>query len=118
MKKALIVRGGWEGHEPKQGADYFVPFLKESGYEVVVSDTLEIYSDAAAMHSLNLIVPVLTMGTFTKEQEKGLLKAVEQGVGIAGWHGGMADSFRNNTDYQFMVGSMGGPPRWHPRVSG
>jgi len=46
------------------------------------------------------------MGAITGEQEKGLLKAVEQGVGIAGWHGGMADSFRNNTGYQFMVGGQ------------
>lgn len=106
MKKALIVWGGWEGHEPKQCADFFIPFLKDSGYDVVVSDTLEIYSDAAAMRFLNLIVPIWTMGTITGEQEKGLLKAVEQGVGIAGWHGGMADSFRNNPGYQFMVGGQ------------
>jgi type 1 glutamine amidotransferase len=46
------------------------------------------------------------MGTITKEQEAGLLKAVADGVGIAGWHGPMADSFRNNTEYQFMVGGQ------------
>jgi type 1 glutamine amidotransferase len=46
------------------------------------------------------------MGTITKEQEAGLLAAVRSGVNIAGWHGGMADSFRNNPDYQFMVGGQ------------
>ena len=58
------------------------------------------------MRSLDLIVPVWTMSTITKEQEKGLLGAVASGVGIAGWHGGMANSFRNNTEYQFMVGGQ------------
>jgi type 1 glutamine amidotransferase len=46
------------------------------------------------------------MGEITGEQWKGLNEAVKSGVGIAGWHGGMADSFRQNTDYQFMVGGQ------------
>jgi uncharacterized protein len=46
------------------------------------------------------------MGTITDEQEKGLLDAIESGVGLAGWHGGMADSFRDNINYQFMVGGQ------------
>ena len=46
------------------------------------------------------------MGTITREQETGLLEAVASGVGLAGWHGGMADSFRNNPNYQFMVGGQ------------
>jgi hypothetical protein len=58
------------------------------------------------MMSLDLIVPVWTMGTITNEQEKGLLDAVMSGIGIAGWHGGMGDSFRNNVNYQFMVGGQ------------
>jgi len=44
------------------------------------------------------------MGKIEKEQEKGLLDAVKRGVGITGWHGGLGDAFRNNTEYQFMVG--------------
>ncbi len=55
---------------------------------------------------LSLVVPIWTMGTITKEQEAGLLAAVKSGVGIGGWHGGMADSFRNNTEYQWMVGGQ------------
>lgn len=106
MKKALIVWGGWDGHEPKQCADFFVPFLRDNGYAVTVADNLDVYCDAAGMHSLSLIVPIWTMGTITAEQEKGLLTAVAAGAGLAGWHGGMADSFRNNTEYQFMVGGQ------------
>ena len=97
MKSALFVWGGWDGHEPKQCVDIFAPFLREQGYQVEIADTLDVYLDTEKMRSLSLIVPVWTMGTITPEQEAGLLEAVKSGVGIAGWHGGMADSFRNNT---------------------
>jgi type 1 glutamine amidotransferase len=106
MKKALFVWGGWEGHEPKQCVDIFAPYLREQGYEVEISDTLDAYLDRDSMHGLNLIVQAWTMGTITREQEQGLLEAVESGVGFAGWHGGIGDSFRNNTNYQFMVGGQ------------
>jgi len=106
MKSALMVWGGWPGHEPKQCVDIFEPFLREQGYDVEVSDTLEVYADERKMSSLDLIVPVWTQGEITREQETGLLEAVKRGVGIAGWHGGMGDSFRNNVDYQFMVGGQ------------
>lgn len=106
MKRALIVWGGWEGHEPKQCAEIFAPWLQSQGYEVIVSHTLDTYTDKDLMQSLNLIVPIWTMGTIAPEQEAGLLDAVRSGVGIAGWHGGMGDSFRNNTEYQFMVGGQ------------
>jgi len=106
MKSALMVWGGWDGHEPKQCVDIFAPFLESKGYEVRISDTLDVYLEKDYMKSLNLIVPVWTMGTITNEQETGLLDAIRGGVGVAGWHGGMGDSFRNNCEYQFMVGGQ------------
>jgi hypothetical protein len=106
MKKALMVWGGWDGHEPKQCVDIFAPILREKGFDVEVSDTLDSYLNREKMLGLSLVVPMWTMGTITKEQEAGLLEAVKSGVGIAGWHGGMADSFRNNTEYQWMVGGQ------------
>ena len=106
MKSALIVWGGWEGHEPQKGAALFAAFLQGQGYAVEVATTLDVYLDQAKMHALDLIVPIWTMSTITAEQEKGLLTAVQNGVGIAGWHGCMADSFRNSTEYQFMVGGQ------------
>jgi type 1 glutamine amidotransferase len=106
MKKALIVWGGWSGHEPKQCADLFAPILQAKGFAVEVADTLDVYLDQAKMAALSLIVPVWTMGTITREQQNGLLDAIRGGVGVAGWHGGMGDSFRNNTEYQFMVGGQ------------
>ncbi|MBN1248923.1 MAG: ThuA domain-containing protein [Anaerolineae bacterium] len=101
-----MVWGGWLGHEPKQCVDIFAPYLDSQGYEVTISDTLDSYLNKELMMSLDLIIPVWTMGTITNDQEKGLLDAVESGIGIAGWHGGMGDSFRNNVNYQFMVGGQ------------
>jgi len=106
MKKALFVWGGWDGHEPKQCVDIFSPWLAAQGFETEVSDTLDAYLDAGKMAALDLVVPVWTMGTITGEQEKGLMDAVRAGTGLAGWHGGMCDSFRNNVDYQFMTGGQ------------
>jgi len=106
MKSALMVWGGWDGHEPKQCMEVFAPVLESEGFAVEVSNTMDSYLDEAKMKSLSLIVPVWTMGQITGEQERGLLEAIKSGVGIAGFHGGMGDSFRNNTGYQFMVGGQ------------
>jgi uncharacterized protein len=106
MKKALIVWGGWDGHEPKQVSEIFAAELRKSGFDVEISDTLDAFKDQAKLEKLDLIVPEWTMGTITREQLKPLLAAVEGGVGIAGVHGGMGDSFRNETEYQLMVGGQ------------
>ena len=105
-KKALINWGGWDGHEPKQCADVFAPILEREGFEVRIANDLAVYTDKDYLQSLSLIVPTWTMSKITGEQEKGLLDAVASGVGIAGWHGGMCDSFRENTGYQFMTGGQ------------
>ena len=103
-QKALIVWGGWAGHQPKETVDIFAPWLVEQGFDVEISNSLDSYLDAAKMRGLSLIVQAVTMGTITPQQEKGLRDAVSSGVGLAGWHGGLADSFRANPEYEFMVG--------------
>ena len=105
-KSALMVWGGWSGHEPRQCVELFAPYLRGEGYTVRIADTLDVYCDPALMRSLDLIVQVFTMSTLSAAQEAGLLAAVQQGAGFAGWHGGMADAFRNNPNYQFMVGGQ------------
>jgi type 1 glutamine amidotransferase len=106
MKKALMVWGGWDGHQPKETVARFAPFLKEQGFEVRVEDKLDVYCDTTYMQSLSLIVQCWTMGQISNDQEKGLLDAVKSGVGLAGWHGGLCDSFRSNTAYQWMTGGQ------------
>ncbi len=105
-KKALMVWGGWDGHEPKQCVDIFCLYLESKGFSVQVSDNMDVYRNKEEMLSLDLIVQVRTMDTISGDQEKGLMEAVKSGVGLAGWHGGLADAFRNNVDYQYMVGGQ------------
>lgn len=105
-RKALIVQGGWDGHEPVQVSDIFREVLEEMGFQTEVSDSLNAFLDADKLMGLHLIVPVWTMGKITNEQLSPVLKAVEAGTGIAGCHGGMCDSFRESTDWQFMTGGQ------------
>ena len=104
--KALMVWGGWPGHEPQQCVDLFAPMLEEAGLEVRIEDNMDVYTDEAYMSSLDLVVPIWTMGTIEKEQSKGLRNAVKNGVNLGGWHGGTCDAFRNDVDYQYMTGGQ------------
>jgi type 1 glutamine amidotransferase len=105
-KKALMTWGGWEGHEPKATTDIFEEVLKNEGFDVEVHDNLDVLLDADKLSSQDLIVPCWTMSSIEKEQVTGLLNAVKGGVGLGGWHGGMADAFRQQTEYQWMVGGQ------------
>jgi type 1 glutamine amidotransferase len=105
-KSALIVWGGWDGHQPEQVGQIFERVLKEEGFAVERRDTLEAFEDPQKLASLSLIVPVWTMGSITHQQLDSVVKAVQGGVGIAGCHGGMGDSFRDATEWQFMVGGQ------------
>jgi type 1 glutamine amidotransferase len=104
--QALIVRGGWDGHKPIETTEIFIPFLREQGYDVVVSDTLDSYLDEDLMGKVDLITQVWTMGELKGDHWKALNKAVMGGCGFASWHGGIIDAFRNNTAYQFMTGGQ------------
>jgi len=103
-KKALIVYGGWDGHEPKEVADIFKGILEKEDFDVEISDTLDTYRDVEKLKALDLIVPHWTMGEIEQEYVNNISEAVMSGVGLAGCHGGMCDSFRKNVDWQFMTG--------------
>jgi hypothetical protein len=103
---ALVVWGGWKGHEPEQVAGLHAAALREKGFEVEVASTLDAFLDEAKLKCLALIVPLWTMGEIKKEQLKPVLAAVESGVGLAGCHGGMCDAFRLSTEWQFMTGGQ------------
>jgi type 1 glutamine amidotransferase len=105
MRKALIVWGGWSGHEPEQCANIIRDMLEEDGFAVTLATETAAFADPS-VKDLSLIVPIFTMSKIEKEEAKNLSAAVEGGVGLAGYHGGMGDAFRENVDYQFMVGGQ------------
>jgi type 1 glutamine amidotransferase len=105
-RKALIVWGGWDGHEPQKVAHLFHTLLEEEKFDVEVSDTLDSFRDEQKLKALSLIVPVWTMGRIAPEQFNPVLRAVESGVGMAGCHGGMCDSFRDCCEWQFLTGGQ------------
>ena len=105
MKNALIVWGGWEGHTPEAAASVVADMLRTDGFEVQVSDSTTAFADPG-IHVLSLIVPIITQSTAEADELANLIAAVESGVGLGGFHGGMADSFRDAVDYQFMVGGQ------------
>jgi type 1 glutamine amidotransferase len=105
MRKALIVWGGWEGHEPEQCAAIIRGMLQEDGFSVELANTTKAFADPA-IRDLSLIVPIYTMSKIEKDEVANLSQAVRDGVGMAGHHGGMADAFRESTDYQYIVGGQ------------
>ena len=108
-KRALITWGGWDGHQPDKVAALFAADLREAGFAVDVTDSLACFDDAAALKTLDLIVPVWTMSTIEKERSQAVADAVESGVGLAGCHGGMCDAFRNDVVLAVHDGcAMGG----------
>jgi type 1 glutamine amidotransferase len=115
QRKALVVRGGWEGHHPVEATDRFIPFLRESGFDVRVEESNEIYADEATMAEVDLVLQLVTMSEISREALVGLRTAVERGLGLAGWHGGIADSYRNSSDYlQLIGGQFATHPGKHP----
>ncbi|GAA3937939.1 ThuA domain-containing protein [Microbacterium soli] len=114
-RKALVVRGGWDGHSPVEATGLFIPFLRENGFEVRVEESNDVYADETVMTGTDLIVQCVTMSEISRDALKGLRDAVARGTGMAGWHGGIADSYRSSSDYlQLIGGQFATHPSKHP----
>ena len=105
-KKVLMVYGGWDGHQPDVFVGKVSKWLYAEGAQLVISDSLGVYTNKKIMETIDVIIQYWTMGELTKDQFRGLENAVKRGVGLAGCHGGLADSFRKNPEYQYMIGGQ------------
>lgn len=105
MKKALIFRGGWDGHEPKLVSERFARLLEQNGIQATIFEGTDCLIQEDLMQ-YDLIVACLTMGDLPRECAKAVCAAVARGVGLAGCHGGMCDAFRQSTEWQFMTGGQ------------
>lgn len=106
MKKALLFYGGWDGHEPEKVSERFEKILQKQGFLTERYAGTECLADREKLLSLDLIVPVVTGSTIARECSQNVSYAVSHGVGLAGCHGGMCDSFREDTEWQFMTGGQ------------
>ncbi|AEI42304.1 conserved hypothetical protein [Paenibacillus mucilaginosus KNP414] len=105
MKYALIVQGGYSGHQPRVIAHILAGVLREQNFEVEIADSLDVFLDVEKIRRTDLIVPIWTAGSLTPEQLKNFTSVVQAGTGIAGVHG-MGDAFRCEIEYQGMVGGQ------------
>jgi uncharacterized protein len=105
-RHALVVRGGWEGHCPVEATDMFLPFLEKQGFSVDVHDSPAAYDDAERLASTDLVLQCYTQGVATDQQVTNLATAVAAGTGLAGWHGGIVDSYRASPDYLHLTGGQ------------
>ena len=58
------------------------------------------------MAQVDLVMQCNTMNVIEKDEIASLRAAIEAGTGIAGWHGGIADSYRNEADYLQLIGGQ------------
>lgn len=104
--RALVVRDGHARLGPAQATEMFLPFLEQAGFEVQVAESSEIYADRAVMERTDLIVQCVATSAISDAALRGLLDAVEHGTGLAGWHRGIADAYRNSSDYLQLIGGQ------------
>ena len=104
-RKAMIVWGGWAGHDPDLCASIIRGWLGSEGFDVRVETKTEAFLDPD-IKDYSLIIPIYTMSKIEKPEALALCDAVKGGVGLAGHHGGMCDAFRDSVDYQFMCGGQ------------
>ena len=106
MGKVWIFQGGWDGHEPALTSARFKAMLEKHGYEATIFDTLDPLGNLDDLMQLDLMVFCWTMGEIRREYTVNVARAVGVGVGLAGCHGGMCDSFRQDTEWQFITGGQ------------
>lgn len=104
---AIVAYGGWEGHRPKEMAESMVELLAQRGIAASMHAGLDVLLDETLLADAALFVPMVTMGEIEDAQLANVLRHVrDRGLGVAGCHGGMGDSFRSATEWHFMVGGQ------------
>ena len=103
MRKALIVWGGWQGHEPKQCADIVADLLREDDFTVEVTGDLGVFG-SPTLAKADLLVPIITGEKLEKEHAAGLVETVRGGLGLAGHHGALATSFKESAPFRYVSG--------------
>ncbi len=102
-RKALVVWGGMELHTPQRGAETVRALLEPEGFEVTVSEDTGLIGEPSVAQ-FDLVVPVVTGGELTRDQGRTLAAAIRAGTGLAGYHMGLATSFRDCVAFRYAAG--------------
>ncbi|MFJ7724614.1 ThuA domain-containing protein [Neobacillus sp. NPDC097160] len=110
-KKALVLHGGWKWHYPNELAELTANRLLE-GYEVECTDDVSIL-ESNRLHEFDVMIPIWTADRISIMQEQSIVKAVERGVGLVGWHA-LAAAFDSEHPHKFFKMVLGGHVLGHP----
>lgn len=102
MKRALVVWGGLELHEPEEGALIVRDLLAGEGFAVTVTGDYAALGDDTGRY--DLIVPQITGGELDRENSIRFCDAIEAGTGLAAFHHGIATTFPGNARMRFLGG--------------
>jgi type 1 glutamine amidotransferase len=105
-KNILIVYGGWLDHQPEIFAGKIANWLETQQANVTLSKSTGIYLDKTVMSKTDLIIQHITMSSIKSSESKALQNAIANGTALAGCHGGLGDAFRNDTEFQYMIGGQ------------
>lgn len=101
-KKALVVWGGMELHTPERSANVVRELLEAEGFAVSVTGDYEALG-AEDVGSNDLVVPVITDGVLAPGKMANLVAAIRAGTGLAGFHMGLATSFRSSVPFRYAA---------------
>jgi len=102
QKKALVVWGGMELHTPERSAQVVRALLEAEGFVVTVTADYEALG-ADDVASNDLVVPVITDGVLAPDKMAKLIEAIRGGTGLAGFHMGLATSFRSSVPFRYAA---------------
>ncbi|MCD7059872.1 ThuA domain-containing protein [Pelagibacterium xiamenense] len=102
QRKALVVYGGMELHTPKRGAETVGDILSGENFTVTVTDDYDALG-ASDVGTYDLVVPVITDGELAKDKMTNLVEAIQAGTGLAGYHMGLATSFRASVPFRYAA---------------
>ncbi|KQV70193.1 ThuA domain-containing protein [Rhizobium sp. Root1220] len=103
MRKAVIVWGGWNGHEPEQCAEVVGALLQEDGFAIEITGDLDIIGSPRLART-DLLVPIITGEKIEKPHADALVEAVRNGMGLGGHHGTLATSFKESAPFRYVSG--------------
>ncbi len=101
VSQALVVWGGWEGHQPQAVAHIIASQLAAYRVSAHISDDIA-ELDQIDLKEYDLIVPVWSFGIQRPQTMNRVLEAVRAGTGLATFHGGI-DWFADR-EYAHLIG--------------